>query len=469
MATQYDPIVTSQNIASLLPAARTQQVMPPTAVPASSGGIYSGVWNNPALYSQTGPGGGNLSAITPVSVSGAANAYPSADQWLMAAAKPAGQSFETSMYGGDTGSFTIGGNNPVRVTDLSGNVLYEGTGYEGAQAAANLTSDIVANTGSTGYRIEGYDPYSGDWQNLSYNAPSQDGLGMLADIALPVAGSILLPGIGTGLSAALAGGLGAAAGSALSSVAQGRGIEDLALRAALAGGAAYGGNVLGQSLGAAGDVGTSAATGAGGGASAGAGSVGADVINVVANPLPGILSPIAAAVPGVATSLPDSILNNQPTIRPSNVTEDQIIVEGPRAQPIPITGEVAGNLASVAAPVVADTLPDSILGDQPTVEDTSGGLLNDIMKYYTLGAFGLDTLGNLMGGSGSAATTTPYVSQLGAMPTFARGGFTPYTGDYETYGFGPEFNFFGGAPATTMGPQASLLNPELPVNNTVVA
>jgi hypothetical protein len=86
-------------------------------------------------------------------------------------------------------------------------------------------------------------------------------------------------------------------------------------------------------------------------------------------------------------------------------------------------------------------------------------LLDEIIKYYGLASTGLDLLGSAFGGGG-AGRMTPYASQLGPMPTFTRGPFTPFGGDYETYGFGPEFNFFGGAPAPTpTGPAMGILPP----------
>jgi len=79
-------------------------------------------------------------------------------------------------------------------------------------------------------------------------------------------------------------------------------------------------------------------------------------------------------------------------------------------------------------------------------------------------------LGGVLGlGGGGGGATAPYVSQLGPMPTFTRGGFQPYTGDYETYGFGPEFNFFGGsAPITPTAPATGVLGPNTPVDTTLI-
>lgn len=103
--------------------------------------------------------------------------------------------------------------------------------------------------------------------------------------------------------------------------------------------------------------------------------------------------------------------------------------------------------------------------------ETGNSLLDEIIKYYSLGSIGLDALGGALGlgGGGGGQAAAPYVSQLGPMPTFTRGGFQPYTGDYETYGFGPEFNFFGGpAPITPTAPAMGVLGPNTPVDTTLI-
>ncbi|UCC87888.1 MAG: hypothetical protein JSV81_00920, partial [Anaerolineales bacterium] len=141
----------------------------------------------------------------------------------------------------------------------------------------------------------------------------------------------------------------------------------------------------------------------------------------------------------------------------------------PEGEPITVTGPPENllpqeYLAVPAAGVGASTLTpgtasgEGVLDQYTGLETTGNSLLDDIIKYYSLGSIGLDVLGGTLGlgggGGGAGQAGAPYVSQLGPMPTFARGGFTPYTGDYETYGFGPEFNFFGG-PAPTAPPLAA--------------
>ena len=156
----------------------------------------------------------------------------------------------------------------------------------------------------------------------------------------------------------------------------------------------------------------------------------------------------------------------------------------PEGEPITVTGSPENLLpqeyfAIPAVGVGASTLipgtasGEGVLDEYTGLETTGNSLLDDIIKYYSLGSIGLDVLGGTLGlgggGGGAGQAGAPYVSQLGPMPTFARGGFTPYTGDYETYGFGPEFNFFGGptpdtptAPILPTAPVVDVLGPNTP-------
>lgn len=145
---------------------------------------------------------------------------------------------------------------------------------------------------------------------------------------------------------------------------------------------------------------------------------------------------LAAAQPG-PVNYGDQVYD-QPT--------DEIVVEG--SKPIsPVTPVPPLTIDQIMTLPAATTLaPNTSTITEPSTtqpEAKTGSLLNDIMKYYSLGSGVLDALG--VGQGGSTAATTPYTSTLGVLPTFGRGAFTPYQGDYEQYGFGPEFNFFGGA------------------------
>lgn len=430
----------------------------------------------------------------------ALTAVPAAQGLLPAPAATQGLQFLTNKgkpakKGTDTGGYVIPEEGAqYRLTDLRGKntVVASGTGAEGLQAVFDASQNLSQTLGKkANWEAEQFNPDTGQWERIAFDprgglkgaikkvgdvagdvalgagvgalgaatgglgfglAPAMIGGGLLGaglnaagvnvtDVALPAAANLALPGLGP----VLASGLGSAASSAL----QGRSLEDTLLRAGITAGTAGLLDVTGASdaIGRAVSnavspaVSTTAETAA---TEALAPAIG-DIV-VTANPLASAISQFTPSVVGAALSNPVSNLT-QPSMDP-----DVLEVTADRTPQLPNSGAIGAGAANAITPT----------SDQ-------NSLLDEIMKYYTLGSFGLDALGGLLGGSGSGGTTTPYVSQLGAMPTFARGGFTPYTGDYETYGFGPEFNFFGGQATTTTGPTASLLNPALPVNNTVVA
>lgn len=468
------------------------------------------------LLPTTGPGGGAMSAITPLSFSSAG--YPGAESFLLGSSMPKGQTFSSSQFKGDTlntGEFLVGENTPVQIRDQDGNVLYSGVGYAGAQEAADLTKQLVGNKDITSFSVEGYDPYTGQWQGLGGSARPTDLTGEFASLVVPAALGIALPGIGGALGASLTGALGsagtAALGSALGSAAvgaaRGQGIGDILKNAAIAGAGAYGGASLGSALGGNPSSALSSTTGAGAGSAAGsaAGATG-NIIEVVRNAgsaLAGLGSSLGAAAPGVINAM-------QPqATTPSN---DQIVVTGNRAltpfeeafasllpavppaatsgtplnpndvievtanpEPEPFVPQMVGpDLESVLGPVapVAGGLVGNVLPSEPKAAPTTGSLLRDIITYGNLAAGGVDMLSGLLAGAGGGAgTMTPYVSQLGPAPSFSRGEFRPYTGDYETYGFGPEFSFFAPTQPGLLpsAPNSAMVNPLLPVNNTVLA
>ena len=146
---------------------------------------------------------------------------------------------------------------------------------------------------------------------------------------------------------------------------------------------------------------------------------------------------LAAAQPG-PVNYGDQVYD-QPT--------QDIVVEGARPITPPVTPPPLslGDIATL--PAAATLAPNtSNITEPSTLKPGEDNLLRDIMRYYSLGSGVLDALGvGQGGGAGSAGMGTPYTSQLGVLPTFTRGAFTPFQGDYETYGQGPEFNFFGGA------------------------
>jgi hypothetical protein len=524
-------------------------------------------------------------------------------------------------YDGKGGFIAVDPNAQYRLWDERGDnkVIVSGTGQDALQQIYNTANQFNTEQGNkANWGIERLNPATGKWERIAENDPAKNIGGKIADIALPVAGAILLPGVGGALGGALGAGLGAAGGSALSSIAQGRSLEDTLLRAGISGVAAGGLSAVGGApfLGAtqaptqavtqtAAEVGLQAgtqglasgasqslapvvidaagnliltgareaATGALGSAlgSAAGSALGSLVsaptapaqptpapeptpeivvtptpetppLNIVAGALPGagaalpavipetIGNPIEVVeqrpveerpaetppiVPPVNPLIPETIGNPIDVVRPRPAPPSGINL-GPIAPALPnlipsgvptpdITPEIvvpgkrptSFDLAPVApiAPVLPNLIPSSVptpdvtpeivvTGERPPLPEgfdpgpiapvlpnlipnsvptpnlNGNSLLDEIIKYYTLGSGALDLLGGALGGGGAA--TTPYVSQLGPAPAFSRGAFTPFTGDYETYGFGPEFNFFGGAPApapTPTAPDMSILPP----------
>ena len=375
----------------------------------------------------------------------------------------------------------------------TGQYVAEGVGAQGLQDVYSTAQNLSATGGTNAdWRVEMRKPGSESWSTMARDKPKSDVLGTVADIALPVVG------------AALAGPLGAAAGSGLSSVAQGRSLEDTLLRSAISAGAsAAGGSLLG---GAAPSAGTAAGQAAGEVAGQAAseaalnvvgpsiiveaakqaapsvagtvlgGAAGGALANVVTPPSPptenqiivrapetlpisdGLLATAPLAAPVVAATLPTTPTTTAPEAPP---TENEIIVRPPTPETLPVS-------ESLLATAALATLPTETL---PLTPETGNSLLDEIIKYYSLGSIGLDALGGALGlgGGGGGQAAAPYVSQLGPMPTFTRGEFQPYTGDYETYGFGPEFNFFGGpAPITPTAPAMGVLGPNTPVDTTLI-
>jgi hypothetical protein len=160
--------------------------------------------------------------------------------------------------------------------------------------------------------------------------------------------------------------------------------------------------------------------------------------------LTGRTPPPAPEVPPLAPPIPIPTPAPAPVVTPEGemiLTGNRPAVESPDRPPLPPLP--VGFDPGPIAPALPDMTQTPV--DVPNPSDRS--LLDEIIRYYTLASGGLDLLGGALGGGGGGAgRMTPYVSQLGPMPTFTRGAFTPFGGDYETYGFGPEFNFFGGAP-----------------------
>jgi hypothetical protein len=144
---------------------------------------------------------------------------------------------------GDDNTFSIYDEQEVRVVDGKGNVIFSGTGVEGAKQAVAVGQSLSNDLGKNAkFKIQKGENTIVDgsigpnrYIDVAYAAPSQSGLGFLADNVLPFAASFI-PGIGPIAGAAL--------GSAVSSGLQGRSLEDALVRAAIAGGSAYAGGQL---------------------------------------------------------------------------------------------------------------------------------------------------------------------------------------------------------------------------------
>jgi hypothetical protein len=138
---------------------------------------------------------------------------------------------------GTGNTFNVGEGQEVRLVDAGGNVIFSGSGVEGANRAVAVAQSISDELGKnanfkiqTGERTINPNGSVGGTRyiDVARAAPQQSGLGFLADAVLPFAASFI-PVIGPIAGAAL--------GSAASSAAQGRSLEDTLLRAAITAGA----------------------------------------------------------------------------------------------------------------------------------------------------------------------------------------------------------------------------------------
>jgi hypothetical protein len=150
--------------------------------------------------------------------------------------------------GVDGSFYTITPNQPVRLVDLKTNtVVFEGTGFDAARQATEIAQGLTDTLGRKAqYNIQTADP-SGAFKTVASEQLNKSTLGQVADLALPIAGTLLAGPLGLGalgLGGAGTAALGSAIGSGLSSAAQGRSLEDSLLRAAIAGGSAYAGGQL---------------------------------------------------------------------------------------------------------------------------------------------------------------------------------------------------------------------------------
>jgi hypothetical protein len=140
------------------------------------------------------------------------------------------------------GSPTVGYDTPLMLVDnRTGQTVYTGAGFEALQQAAAAAQGISGTDKSkANWSLYSAAPGTEDWQQVARDAPDKSGLGIMADLALPVVGTVLGGPLGI-----VGAGLGAAAGSGLSSALQGRAFEDALMKAALSGTLAAGASALG--------------------------------------------------------------------------------------------------------------------------------------------------------------------------------------------------------------------------------
>lgn len=170
---------------------------------------------------------------------------------------------------------------------------------------------------------------------------------------------------------------------------------------------------------------------------------------------------IVGTVPGAGTYYPDeNLIEVQNKNRPTDLGDVAPgVVNQPGSTYDPISNEIKVTAQPKPTPYdsliasviggVAPTLLNPNISKPTTTTGNKNSTLDDILKYYTLGSGLLDLLGGGGGGARQPVPSSAYGSLLGGVPNFGRGPFTPYPGDYEKYAFGPEWNFFGGAPAST--------------------
>lgn len=376
----------------------------------------------------------------------------------------------------------------IRMVDkTTGEVVFEGEGPEGAKMAAALANAVSREKGrKAAWQIDLNE--GGQWNGMASDAVNKKKgiLGKLADIVLPVLGAALMPVTG-GMSAALAAGLGAAGGSALSSVAQGRSLEDTLKRAALSGigagvvGPAVGkaaGNVLGgaqSSLAA--DAARLAAQSSAGGALAqqATSSILAGLPANLSTVLPGAVSSaggnllgelIVTAAPNAVISVPagalaGSITGGALSSSPSRpqTANDQTptvseVVATASKEPLISPGAVAAGAAAGAA---SPTLLKAIQSGDP--KQVGEWAKNNPLQAAALGltvagafggagqqggqTYGIPTGAGAPGTRGSLSSL--YSAQLpsASLPGAATRQANDMSGtDWLRYGFGPEKQFF---------------------------
>jgi hypothetical protein len=312
---------------------------------------------------------------------------------------------------GTGNTFNVREGQEVRLVDAGGNVIVSGSGVEGANqavAAAQSLSDELGGAANfkiqTGERTINPDGSVGATRyiDVARAAPSQSGLGFLADAVLPFAASFI-PVIGPVAGAAL--------GSAASSAAQGRDLEDALKRAAIAAGSAYlGGQVFGPATPTAPTpaadsvVSASIPTSVGSTVGTTAGEIvvnapslfGSTVGNVIGSTIPSLISAPPSAP--VEQPAPEAA---QPPVDDTIVVSATPPVSGSglpfaSAVPVPVEAILSGALAA-AQPAPAQPLPEQ----QPVDDEILVEARKSFLPPETLAAAPI--VGGLLAATGGGA------------------------------------------------------------------
>jgi hypothetical protein len=257
---------------------------------------------------------------------------------------------------------------PVRIVDKTGEVLFEGTGPEAARQAVVIGQDLTNTMGKkAGWDIQTVPVGTSNFKTIANEKVDTNVLGTIADIGLPILASALIPG--GGLLGTI---LPAAAGSAASSVAQGRSLENTLLRAAMAGGGAgLGEKFLSPAINAALKPATAAVTQAGTNAAVQAATqaAGDGLSTIIVNGIPQLVSTAGSAIGSALASglsgAASGLTGSQPTA-PSNMGEDIFVTAAQNT--VPNVGSIAGGVTSLLTPPSTPTVGDEIFvtaKDQP--------------------------------------------------------------------------------------------------------
>lgn len=276
---------------------------------------------------------------------------------------------------GTGNTFNVGEGQEVRLVDAGGNVIFSGSGVEGANRAVAVAQSISDELGKnanfkiqTGERTINPDGSVGGTRyiDVARAAPQQSGLGFLADAVLPFAASFI-PGIGPIAGAAL--------GSAASSAAQGRSLQDTLLRAAISAGttAAFPGKAptpsgatVGSNLPSFGALAAPYATGAAAGSAVGSaagGAAGGLIDDIIVTALQKTTPSVLGSVLGTTASSVLPSLTNQPTQVQQTVDQEYT----PPPEDLIVTAQqpnVTGIFPAVTGGV-SNTLLDQIVNQPP--------------------------------------------------------------------------------------------------------